>query len=227
VLALVPLQMAVFLIWPLPSGVTDWFALFQRSRLVGLVDMDLLLIVDNVLLVLMFLALYAALRRASKSFMTIAMTLELMAVTAYFASNTAFEMLALSNQHAAATTEAQRAVLEAAGQAMLVTWQGTAFNVGYVLGALAVIVASSVMLRSRVFSKATAYFGLMFGLLNVVPASAGKLGLVLSILSLVPMWVWLVLIARRLFQLGPGIPAEAPGGSSKAGEPWGKLQHQR
>jgi hypothetical protein len=204
VLVLVPFQIATYVLWPLPSTVVDWFALFQAHALVGLVDMDLLLIVDNVLLGLMFLALYVALRAASPSLMTIAVVLELVAITTYFGSNTAFEMLALSKRHAAATTEAQRQVALAAGEAMLATWQGTAFNVSYVLGAVVILLISAVMLRSQVFGRATAYVGLVFGALSVVPASAGKLGLIFSLLSLVPMWIWLILIARRLLQLGRG-----------------------
>lgn len=207
VLVLVPLQIAVYVAWPLPTTVSDWFALFQAHGLIGLVDMDLLLIVDNVLLALMFVALYVALREASPSLMSIAVALELVAVTTYFSSNTAFEMLALSKQYAAATTEAQRMVALAAGQAMIATWQGSAFNVSYVLGAVVILITSAVMLRSQVFSRVTAYTGLLFGLLSVVPASAGKLGIVFSLLSLVPMWLWLILIARRLFQLGRGAAA--------------------
>jgi hypothetical protein len=215
VLVLVPIQIAVYVAWPLPATVSDWFTHFQTHSLIGLVHMDLLLIVDNVLLGLMFLALYAALRGANPSLMTIAVTLELMAITTYFGSNTAFEMLSLSNQYAAATTEAQRSVALAAGQAMLATWQGSAFNVSYILGAVATLLTATAMLRSQVFGRAAAYVGLLFGVLSLVPASAGKLGVIFSLLSLVPMWIWLILIARRLFQLGRGAagsPAELAGG---------------
>jgi hypothetical protein len=72
--------------------------------------MDLLLIVDQVLMVLVLLALCIALRRASQSFMAIALTAGLVGIAAYFASTTAFEMLSLSDQYAAATTEAQRSM---------------------------------------------------------------------------------------------------------------------
>jgi hypothetical protein len=217
VLALVPIQIAVYVVWPPPSTVGEWFALFQAHGLVGLVDMDLLLIVDNVLLSLTFLALYVALRETSPSLMTIAVALELMAITTYFGSNTAFEMLSLSRQYAAATTEAQRTLALAAGQAMIATWQGSAFNVSYVLGAVAILLFASAMLRSRVFGGVTAWVGLLFGVLSLVPASAGKPGLILAFLSLVPMWIWLILIARKLFQLGRGFsrlqgPLPGPGG---------------
>jgi hypothetical protein len=49
---LIPIQILVFIIWPPPlqGSAADWFALFQKNQLVGLVDLDLLLVVDNVLL---------------------------------------------------------------------------------------------------------------------------------------------------------------------------------
>jgi fumarate reductase subunit D len=125
----IPIQFIIFVAWPPPSAVIGWFTLFQNNRLLGLLDMDLLLIVDQVLMVLVLLALYIALRRASQSFMAIALTAGLVGIAAYFASTTAFEMLSLSDQYAEATTEAQRSMFLAAGRrclpsgrALLSTW---------------------------------------------------------------------------------------------------------
>jgi hypothetical protein len=202
VLVLVPLQMLVFVTAPPPDTVTGWFALFQRNALLGLLDMDLLLIVDQVLIAVIFLALCVALRRANPSWMAIALLLAVAAFAAYLASNPAFEMLALSQQYAVATTDVGRTVALAAGQAMVAQWNGSAFSVGYVLGALAFLIAAAVMLRSNVFGHVTAWVGLVFGVASLVPASAGTVGIVFSLVSLVPMWIWLILIARRLLQLG-------------------------
>lgn len=135
--------------------------------------------------------------------MAIALILQLVATATYFASTVAFEMLSLSNQYATATTEVERSIFLAAGQAMLDTWQGTAFDVSYVLSGLALLIVSAVMLRShRLFSKVTGYAGLPTGVLALVPPTAGMIGLVFSLVSLVPLVVWLVLIARRLLRSG-------------------------
>jgi hypothetical protein len=191
--------MVVFFIWPPPNNVIGWFTLFQDNALVGLLDMDLLLIVDYLLLIGVFSALWASLRRANESLMAIALILQLVATAAYLSSTVAFEMLSLSNQYAVATTDAESLFL-AAGQAMLVTWQGTAFDVSYVLSALAVLIVSAVMLRSHVFSKVTGYAGLSAGILMLVPPTAGMIGVVFSLLSLVPLEIWLAMIARRLLR---------------------------
>src|SRR5215211_9229987 len=204
VLALIPIQMIVFFLWPPPNTVIGWFTLFQDNALVGLLDMDLLLIVDYLLLVGVFSALWALLRRANESLMAIALILQLVSTATYFASTVAFEMLSLSNQYGTATTEVERSTFLTAGQAMLATWQGTAFDVSYVLSALAILIVSAVMLRGhhRLFSKTTGYAGLSAGVLALVPPTAGVIGVVFSLVSLVPLAIWLALIARRLLRSG-------------------------
>jgi hypothetical protein len=53
---LIPIQIAVFIAYPFPDTVAGWFRLLQDDALAGLVDLDLLLVVDNVLLVVIALA---------------------------------------------------------------------------------------------------------------------------------------------------------------------------
>jgi hypothetical protein len=205
--ALFPIQVIVLFISPPPDTVIGWFMLFQNNRLLGLLDMDLLLIVDEVLAILIFLALYVSLRRVSESFMAIGIALGLVSVALFITANPAFAMLSLSDQYATAGTEAQRATFLAAGQAMLVMWQGSAFQVGYILGSVAPIIISVVMLRSTLFGRATAYFGILANVISLglyVP----KVGIYISIFSVVFLWVWYILIARRLFQLGQGVSKE-------------------
>ncbi len=202
---LIPIQIIVFIASPPPSTAIDYFTLFQNNRLLGLMGLDLVYIVDNVLAIPILLALYTALRRASESFMAIALALCFVGIVAYFASNTAFNMLFLSDQYAAATTDAQRSIFLAAGQAMLAIYQGTAFHVHYVLGSVALLIISVVMLRSNIFSKVTAYVGILANVL-VFGLYVPTIGIFLSIISVVFLAIWFILIARRLFQLGHGKP---------------------
>ncbi len=199
----IPIQSFIFIAYPPPGTVIDYFTLFQNNKILGLLDLDLLLIVDNVLLILIYLALYAALKRANESFMAIALAIGLVGIVLHLVSREAtFTMLSLSDQYAAATTDAQRAIFLAAGQAMLTMYNGTAFDMSYVLGGVVLLIISAVMLRSNIFSKVTAYVGILMGVLMLVPSTVGTIGLFLSLISLVPTFVWLILIARRLFQLG-------------------------
>ena len=206
---LIPIQSFIFIAYPPPGTVIDYFTLFQNNKILGLLDLDLLLIVDNVLLILIYLALYTALRRANESFMAIALTFGLVGAVLHFASREAtFTLLSLSDQYAAATTDAQRAMFLAAGQAMLTIYNGTAFDMSYVLSGVVLLIISVVMLRGNIFSKGTAYVGILMGVLMLVPPTVGTIGLLLSLISLVPTLIWMILIARRLFQLGQGVSKE-------------------
>jgi hypothetical protein len=129
------------------------------------------------------------------------LTCGLVSIVTYIASNTSFNLLVLSGHYGAATTEAQRAEIRAAGRAMLAIWQGTAYDVSYVLGGVATLLVAAVMLRSHRFSRVTAYVGLVMGVLVLVPATAGTIGLHLSLISLVPTVIWLALLAWQFFQL--------------------------
>jgi len=207
VVLLYVIQIIVLVVSPPPGTAIDFFTLFHKNALLGLLDLDLLSIADYALFVPLFLALYIALRRVSPSFMAIATALGLVGIATYFASNTAFEMLSLSNQYAAATTDAQRSLFVASGQSMLAIYQGTAFDVSYVLLAIASLIISVVMLRSNTFGKVTAYVGIVANVLAVgffVPA----IGVFLSLVSVVGLLIWYVLIARRLFMLAQSVPNE-------------------
>jgi hypothetical protein len=201
VLALVPVQAAVFIMWPPPTTVGGFFSMFQQNAILGLLALDLLLMASWILSALMFVALYAALRRTRESLVTVALIAELVGLAVYFASNTAFSMLTLSQQYAAAATDADRSLFLAAGQAMLALYTGTAFNVSYLLSGGAALLMAVAMLRSGVFGRTTAYIGITYAVLQVVPPTAGDAGMIVSLVSLAPMVVWIALIARRLFRL--------------------------
>jgi hypothetical protein len=182
-----------------PTTVIDWFTLLQTNSLLGLAILGIFETAFLPLSVLMFLSLYPALKRTNESLMAIAVILNLIGTASYLATNTAFSMLSLSNQYAAATTDAQRAMLLAAGQAMLATGQGTGSNMTFLLGSIAGLTASVVMLRSRTFSKPTAIVGIVANVLGL-PGSA--LGLTVWSINGLLMLVWIIMVGTRLLQLG-------------------------
>jgi hypothetical protein len=201
VLILIPFQISIYLLLPPPLTVPDIFALFQNSWLRGLINTDLFMMISNILMIHIYLAIYTKIKNAGKSITLIALVLGLVGIAAYMTSNISFEMLSLSGQYASANTDMQRTVLLGAGQALLAHYQGTAFNVYYVLNTITFLLFSIVMIRSSIFSKATAYWGFITAALMIIPASAGMIGIIFSLLSLIPTMVWLILIIRRLLQL--------------------------
>ncbi len=211
VVVLLACEIAVFTIWPQPTTATGYFRLFQRNWLIGLLDLDLLGMIAYVLFVPVVFALYVALRRHGESLMAVATALFFVGISTFFATNTAFSMLSLSSQHAAAETEAQRSTFLAAGEAMLTSFNVGAFQVSYVIVSTAWLMIAVVMLRSCVFSRATAYSGILTGAtaigavaLEHTPGVGGIFALVVAVYfaAIVFQALWVVLTGRKLHRLG-------------------------
>jgi hypothetical protein len=205
---------------PSLADAAGWFALFQSNRLVGLLDFGILELYGLVLFVPMFLALYAALRRAGESSMAIAMALAFVGIAANFATSRLFPLLTLSDLYAASATAAQKSQFLAAGQATLALGAlgGIGGSVeGGIPMAMAGLIVSVVMLRSNILGKAAGYAGivangaglLMYFNAAIAPAFSGSpfFG-VFFLLSV----VWFILVARGLFQLGLGAAQAATRG---------------
>ena len=212
VAVLLPIEVVVFMAYPLPGTVEGYFSLYQSNRLIGLVDFYLLEFVAYALYVPMFLAFYAALRRVNRSIIVLATTLAIIGIAVFLATNNPFTMLSLSDQYEVANTDTQRSQLLAAGQALLVNTSQRAvggFNMGLLLVSVAGLMVSVVMLRSNVFSQATAYVGLLANTLSLAEylrmiflPEAEYLLLFLAMTSGLLLLIWFFLIGRKLYQLG-------------------------
>jgi hypothetical protein len=196
---LMPVQIAIFVIWPPPATAEGMFALLREDPVLGLLSQDVLYALQNTLLALIYLGIGAKLWRGHSAWVTVALALGFIGIAAYFPSNTAVEMLALSGQWAAATGEAQRAGLLAAGEVLIAMSKGTAFLAYYWLNAAALLILAGVMLRSGAFGRATAYAGLLAGVLMLVPSNFGTAGMIFALASLPPWAVFCALVAARLW----------------------------
>jgi hypothetical protein len=158
-----------------PLTAVDWFSLYRSSPFMGMRNLGLLNIVFTLLSIPVSYALYAAHRRTHKAFAGLSLIVALLGVAVFLATNRAFPMLALSAQHAAAATEAQRFALAAAGQAMLAVGQSHTAGtfLAFFLSSLAGVAISIVMLRAKIFSKASALIGIVgFSLLMIFEATS-------------------------------------------------------
>ena len=168
-------------------------------------------LVNYALVGLIFLALLAALRRTSESWMVIGAALGFVGITVYLASNQAFSMLSLSRQYTVATTDAQRAMFLAAGQAVLAihynsSYAGTGIYPSFLLVSIAGLIISLVMLRSTLFSKGSASIGILansFGLgYYFILAFAPAFVFIPISVSAIFLLIWYLLVGCRLWALG-------------------------
>ena len=194
----------------IPQTAVGRFTQFQSNPLLGLYYLDILNMTTSIIMIPALFALYAAHRKVDKVYSALAVILSLVGTAVFITNNTALPMLSLSNKYALATTDAQKNLFAAAGEAMLA--RGAHGSPGAFLGFLLPIVAtlmiSLVMLKGGVFGKLNACFGIAGSVLfifyfiftafipnseNVAMAIATPGGL-LSI-------AWMILFAVRLFKL--------------------------
>jgi hypothetical protein len=200
----------------LPGGyasaetVTDWFVLFQDNWFLGLRNLGLLNIVMTLLGIPMFLALYITHRNIDPPYSALAMIISFIGVAVFYATNRAFPILDLSNQYAGATTNAQRAILLAAGQSMLSVGESHTPGtfIAFFLSEVAGILISFVMLRSKVFTSLNAWYGilgfsllLIFEIFSSFVPTLSDVVLIFAMCGGLMSMAWYILIARRLFQL--------------------------
>lgn len=219
-------EIALFSAQRQPDTIVDWFILLQRNRLLGLAYLNLFDLANYALVGLMLLALFAVLGQSNKSAMSIALVSGLVGITVFFATNTALSLLALSDQYAATTSEAQGMLLLPAGQALLAlnrfsspgAHPGAGGYASLLLIAAAGMITSAVMLRSNHFSRLTGYVGVVANGLDLAYCAAFALlsavdGELLAI-SFIPaaglfLMIWHILVGWQLYRIGaaPRIPA--------------------
>ena len=210
-------EVIILAFYPQPATVSGWFILFQSNKFIGLLDFWGLEFPMYIMFIIVFLALYFALRKANKILMAIAMIIALLGIGIFLATNNPFSMLSLSNQYAAATTDVERSTFLAAGQAILANTNQRAvggFNVGFFLVSVAGLIVSSVMLQSNSFSKFTAYVGILANALSLADylRQAVTSSVIIALLVILPsalfLVIWFVLVGRRLYQLGSRVLEE-------------------
>ena len=149
----------------------------------------------------------------------LALILYLVGTAIYISNNAAIPIFVLSAKYAVATTDAQRTLLAAAGEAILA--RGEDFTPGsfygfFVTGIIG-IVFSFIMLRGGIFSKTTAYTGILgFLLLSIYTIWSTftpllyNMALIIAVVGGLLSTAWYILVARRLFQLGRGRSTPSP-----------------
>lgn len=177
---------------PQPTTANGWFTLLENNRVVGLFQLFLTDLFSVTILCPVFLALYAALRRANPALLALATVLAFIGIAIVIATNTGYSMIYLSDRYAAATSELERSQLLAAGEAMAAVANGTGSSVmAALLLETALVIISAVMIGSGVFSKGIGYLGI----------AAHGLDLARSIIAL---------IVIPLFGLGPATAIAVP-----------------
>lgn len=194
------LQIAIFVITPPPMSVNGFFELFRRNALLGLLSLDFLYLLNNMILIVIYLALFVVLLHENPSVILLAFLFGAIGIACYYPPNPAFEMWKLSKHFAQEAGEA-KLIYIAAGEAVMAGYAGTTFNAYYVLSTISLILFSYVLLKSTSFTKSIGISGMASGLLMIVPSSAGMIGMIFSLLSLIPWVVFIGFLGHQFRKL--------------------------
>ncbi len=181
----------------LPGGVAT-LQFIASNRSVFILD-QILFVGPVVLTIVVFPALYVALKHLSKSYAAIGAVVGIAGVAL---SLVPFSLVGglvyLSDQYVAATTLAQRAVFTTAADSLIA--QNNIVSAGGILFAVGILVVSLAMLKG-VFHKGIAYLGLVSGVVGIIcEALRPILGPGYSIYLI--LLIWLFAVGWKLYRLG-------------------------
>lgn len=199
-LALVPLQIFFFIKFPPPEGIAEIYGVFEKSVLIGLINMDILYLITNIVMLAVYLGLYFLLRPHNPRLALLAMALTFTGVAAFIPSNPAFSMLELAGKYSACAEPVLQAQYVAAGEAVMSGFTGSAYVAYYYMNFVGLFLISFIMLKSRAFGKLIPAMGLISAFFMSVPSSFGAVGMAFSLISIIPYAVWLAGIIMKFFR---------------------------
>lgn len=201
---------------PQVNTVQAIIAMFNDNWLIGLLNFDLLGMIAYIFFIPMTLAIYLTVHRKSESLSLTGAALFFVGIAAFFATNTAFAMLSLSSLYAAAVSEAEKAMLLAAGRVMETLFDINAFQVSYVIVSAAWVMIGAAMLRSGIFGKVCSWAGILAGAAGIVAVALEHATFVPAYLTtaiafyfaaIVFLLVWVILTGLRLLRLSSVVRA--------------------
>ena len=194
----------------LPQTAVERFNQFKENWLLGLYNLDLLNIMSQIILIPSIFALYTAHRDTNFPSAILSLILFLVGTTIFVSGNTALTMLDLSHKYFGATSEEQRILFSAAGEAMLVKGShgSSGVFIGFALPTFANGLMSCVMLKGKIFSRTTSYFGIIGNSLMVVyiilvtfVPTVESLALAFAMPGGLLVMVWMILFTIKLFKM--------------------------
>lgn len=189
-----------------PKTVAELFDLFQRNRLIGLLQAFSLDIIAATLHVPVFIALFFSLLKIQKSFAFLLMSVvfAFVGIAVYFSYNSVFSMVYLSDQYAIASDAITKQQLLSAGHSFLSSFNanGTGSFMAFTLYGIAGILISIIMMKSPDYGRTIGVAGITGNALQLGPPTGlypdiwGKIDpFLIGIGGLFLMvWYWMIFI---------------------------------
>jgi hypothetical protein len=190
-------------VWPYAPGIKsteEIFQLLQDNVLEGLLSLDLLLLLGNVLGVFLMIALFVALKPISKSWTLLAFVIGIVALVLIIPARPIPELFRLSGAWSDAPDEYLKMQYLIAGESLLAMFNGIAWMANTFLGGLSLMIFSILMLKHPAFGKLTAWLGIVSNIL-VCLFFVPVLGLYFLLLSVLGYLFWYFFMGRGFLRM--------------------------
>lgn len=202
-LLIVPIVLIFTTKQPPISGGAATLQYIASNKVVYITELVLFL-APSVLAMIVFLALYMALKHLNKSLAAIGALIAIASQIIGLAYNSSPQSLngalvLLSSQYMAATTAIQKAAYAAAAESLVA--MANAVSASGILFSIGILIISLVMLQG-VFHKGTAYLGVITGTIAIFSeAFRPVIGIGYIVFFLLEV-IWLIAVGWKLFRLG-------------------------
>lgn len=201
--AIIPIQLIVFIAWGQPESALGWFNLFRDNEVAGLLAFEILFVVNAVVGIATALALYATLRRINESLMALATVLGIVEAVAFIIARPALEMFFPQRGIRGRDNGCQKSHATGGGAGDTRYLPRHCFPRGYQPLQRLLPDSPDRHVAEQHLWQSNRLYGDCGGHTQLGSLRAGGIGVFLFTLSVVPfLAIWLVLVARRLFQLG-------------------------
>jgi len=194
----------------LPQTAIDRFTEFHNNTFQGLYNLDLLNVINQMILIPAYFALYAAHRNVSRPYSLLAFIIFLFGSVIMVANNTALPMYELSGKYFATSIESQKAFYAAAGESMLARGShgSTGMFFGFFIPNIAGLIMSIAMLKGRVFSKINSWMGIigstlimLYIVLVTFVSGVETMATAFAMPGGLLLMAWMIMFTIRLFRL--------------------------
>jgi hypothetical protein len=195
----------------LPQTAISRFAQFKDNIVLGLYNLDLLNTINQIIFIPSYFALYAAHRKVNKAYAELALIIFIVGTIVFVTNNSALTMLDMSNKYYAATTDDQRILFSAAGEALLIKGAHGSLGVfiGYLLSLIANLLISFVMLKGKIFGKINSYIGIIGSIIMIIyiilvtfVPSVKNIATAVAMPGGLLLMTWMIMYSIKLFKIG-------------------------
>lgn len=200
-------SIAAYFIWPYKGNTTSIeyiLTILQTDRLGGLFALDVSMLIIGPITILMFLAIYTALKRVDASIALIALILNIMAIVFVIVCRPLVELVILSEQFAMATDSIEKSRILAAGEVLRTHLDGTAWAIQTAFFMIAGLINNCLMLRTIYFKKKTAWTGIVISAIGL-PFFLPEIGLIFLFLNTIGSIPWCIFVASDLSKISRAV----------------------